>query len=116
MTPVPAPRRGEIWLVDLDPIRGHEQAGRRPALVLSEDMYNAGPSDLIVVLALTTRLRGLPTQVTVSPSETGLASNSAVLCDQIRTISKERLGRRAGAIPPSKLARIEEIVRVLLGL
>jgi mRNA interferase MazF len=116
LRPLPAPRRGEIWLVDLDPIRGHEQAGRRPALVLSEDLYNGGPSDLIVVLALTTRLRGLPTQVTVSPSETGLASDSAILCDQIRTISKERLGRRVGTVSPSKLARVEEIVRVLLGL
>lgn len=116
MTPSPIPRRGEIWLVDLDPVRGREQAGRRPALVLSEDLYNAGPSDLVVVLALTTRLRALPTQVAVSPSETGLGSESAVLCDQIRTISKERLCRRAGAISHSKLGRIEEIVRVLLGL
>ncbi len=51
------PQRGEVWLIDFDPIRGHEQAGRRPALILSVDVFNAGPADLVVAVPITKTLR-----------------------------------------------------------
>ena len=51
------PSRGEIWMVDLNPTRGHEQAGVRPALVVSVDTFNHGPAGLAVVLPVTSRLR-----------------------------------------------------------
>ena len=53
------PARGEVWNVDLDPVRGREQAGRRPALVISVDLFNRGPSGLVVLLPITSRYRGL---------------------------------------------------------
>ncbi len=46
------PLRGEIWLADLNPTRGHEQSGRRPVIVLSEDLFNNGPADLVIVLPI----------------------------------------------------------------
>lgn len=63
----PEPSRGEIWLVDLNPTRGHELAGIRPALVVSVDLFNHGPAGLVVVLPLTTRLKGIPFHVEVAP-------------------------------------------------
>jgi len=51
----PQPSRGEVWIVDLDPTKGHEQAGRRPCLVISVDIFNQGPADLVVVLPMTTK-------------------------------------------------------------
>src|SRR5438128_11466126 len=48
-----APIRGEVWLIDLNPVRGHEQAGRRPALVVSDDLFNQGPAGLVIVLPIT---------------------------------------------------------------
>lgn len=60
-----APSRGEIWLVDLSPVRGHEPAGRRPALVISVDEFNHGPAGLVHVIPLTTKERGIPLHVEV---------------------------------------------------
>ena len=51
-----APQRGEIWMVDLDPTRGHEQAGMRPALVVSTDIFNASPAEMVTVLPTTSRV------------------------------------------------------------
>jgi mRNA interferase MazF len=113
---VSAPRRGELWLADLNPTRGREQAGRRPVLVLSVDAYNGGPSDLVIVLAVTTTLRTLPTQVPISRAESDLDRPSAVLCDQLRSIARERLLHRIGALQGPKLQMVEDAVRILLGL
>ena len=63
------PSRGEVWLVDLNPTRGHEQAGLRPGLVVSTDAFNHGPAELVVILPLTTRARGIPLHVAVNPPE-----------------------------------------------
>ena len=61
------PRRGEIWMTDLDPTRGHEKAGKRPALVVSADMFNRGPAGLVVVLPLTSRAKGIRSHVPLIP-------------------------------------------------
>ncbi|MGI6209653.1 MAG: type II toxin-antitoxin system PemK/MazF family toxin [Anaerolineae bacterium] len=66
------PSRGDIWLVDLGPTPGHEQAGRRPALVVSTDAFNQGPAGLVVVLPITTTERGIPLHVPVNPPEGGV--------------------------------------------
>ncbi len=70
------PSRGEIWDVDLDPVRGREQAGRRPALVVSVDRFNEGPADLIVIIPLTRTDRHIPWQVPIDPPEGGLSTRS----------------------------------------
>ncbi len=108
--------RGEVWLVDLDPTRGREQAGKRPALILSVDDFNAGPSDLIFVIPITSKLRPLPTQVVLRPPEGGVKVECAILCDALRSISKERLVAKWGKITPATLSEVEDRVRILLGL
>lgn len=110
------PQRGEIWMVDLDPTRGHEQAGRRPALVLSTTPFNQGPAGLIVVLPITSKDKHIPLHVRVSPPEGGLQSVSFVKCEDIRSVAVERLARRWGAVSAATLAEVEDRVRILLEL
>jgi mRNA interferase MazF len=111
-----APARGEIWLAVLDPTRGHEQAGRRPCLVVSVDPFNQGPAELVVVLPLTTRDRGILWHVRVDPPEGGLRARSFVKCEDVRSISKERLGSRYGLVMPVTMREIEDRLRLLFGL
>ncbi|MBI2264263.1 MAG: type II toxin-antitoxin system PemK/MazF family toxin [Armatimonadetes bacterium] len=110
------PRRGEVWFTDLNPTRGHEQAGRRPVLVISIDAFNTGPADLVLVLPITSNQRGVLYHVSVTPPECGLAKPSDILCDAIRSIAKERLARRLGAISAATMAAVEERLRIIQGL
>jgi mRNA interferase MazF len=110
------PHRGEIWLADLRPTRGREQAGRRPVLVLSVDFFNAGPADLVVVLPLTSTQRDIPLHVKVSKGDGGTRNDSAILCEAIRSVSKDRLITRWGVLPQQVLADVEDRLRILLGL
>ena len=98
------PSRGEIWLADLNPIRGHEQAGVRPVLVVSTNMFNHGPAGLVFVLPLTRTDRRIPAHIPIDPPEGGVRSRSFILCDALRSIAKDRLQRiPLGTIFPSSL-------------
>jgi mRNA interferase MazF len=114
------PIRGEIWLADLGTGRGHEQTGHRPVLVVSEDTFNAGPAGLVIVLPLTSKVaksKNIPAHVRVDPPEGGLKTPSLILCDQLRTVSKDRLGKAPwGMLTAATLAKVDTAVRVLLGL
>jgi mRNA interferase MazF len=112
---MPEARRGEIWFADLDPTRGHEQAGDRPVLVLSATGYSSGPSDLCVVVPLTTRPRALVWHVPVS-APAGLGRDGWVMCDQIRCIARERLRRRVGCLGPVEMEAVARKVAILLEL
>ena len=112
----PFPSRGEVWEVDLSPTRGHEQAGRRPALVVSTDRFNHGPAGLVVVLPMTARGKGIPLHVAVDPPEGGVQEASFVKPEDIRSVAAERLGARWGAVSPRTLAEVERRLRVLLDL
>jgi mRNA interferase MazF len=68
----PGPARGDIWFLDLNPTRGHEQAGVRPAVVVSADLFDQGPAGLVVVLPMTTTWRRIPLHVSVEPPEGGV--------------------------------------------
>ena len=109
-------RRGEVWLVALDPVEGHEQAGRRPALVLSVDAFNASPAELVTVLPITSKARALRTRIEVRPPEGGLTAVSYVIGEQTRTISTRRLGKRLGMVSVATMEKVAEVTRVLLGL
>jgi mRNA interferase MazF len=111
-----SPQRGEVWLADLDPSFGHEQGGRRPALVVSVDSFNAGLSGLVVVLPITSRLRPLPLHVPVDPPEGGLRMASAILCDAIRSVDQRRLITCWGTVTSTTMAVVEDRLRRLLGL
>ena len=110
------PKRGEVWWVVLDPTRGREQAGRRPALVLSADILNASAAGIVSILPITSRDRGIRSHVAIEPPEGGLAVPSWILCEQVRTISRERLLGRIGVVTARTLAAAADRVRVLLDL
>jgi len=110
------PARGEIWLTDRNPVRGQEQGGQRPALVISADIYNSGPAGLVVVLPLTTTHRGIPLHIQIKPPEGGVKSASTILCDAVRSISKDRLVKKWGTVSASVLNEIEDRLRILMGL
>jgi mRNA interferase MazF len=112
----PTPSRGEIWLVDLNPTRDHEQAGMRPVLIVSTNPFNHGPADLVIVAPLTTTARPMPLRVRLDPPAGGLRSTSYVLCDAVRSISKDRLVTRWGSIAREPLAQVEDYLRILLEL
>ena len=103
-------------MVSLDPAKGREQAGRRPALVLSVDPFNHGPADLVVVLPITSESKGIPFHVSIKPPDGGLKLESFVKCEDVRSISKERLAQKLGAVGPKTMEAAEFRLRVLLGL
>lgn len=109
------PCRGEIWLADLGTGRGHEPSGLRPVLVMSDDSFNSGLAGLIMVIPLTPKVnksKHIPAHIPVDPPEGGLRTPSVILCDQLRTISKDRLGKAAwGTVSTATLAQVEKIVR-----
>jgi mRNA interferase MazF len=112
-------RRGEIYLVNLDPVRGREQAGFRPVLVLSSDSINRLP--LVVSVVVGTKgenlKRDYPGNVRVSPKESGLPMETVFLCFQLRSIDPGRFtGPPAGRISGSILGEVENAVRRCLGL
>jgi mRNA interferase MazF len=109
--------RGEIWLADLNPIRGHEQAGNRPVLIISTNMFNYGPAGLVFVLPLTRTDRRIPIHVPIDPPEGGLSARSFVLCDALRSISRDRLGPQAwGTVTLATLRKVEDNLRILMEL
>lgn len=108
--------RGEIWFADLEPLPGHDQGGRRPVLVLSHNLFNNGPADLVIALPITSRQRNLRTRVEIAPTEGGLVSPSYVICESVRSISKERMSRRLGTVSPDTMAEVEDRMRILLGI
>lgn len=113
---MPDPSRGEIWLVDLNPTRGHEQAGHRPGLVISVDLFNHGPAGLMVILPLTTRAKGIPFHVAISPPEGGVTQPSFIKCEDVRSVAKERLSRHLGSVSATSIAAVEDRLRILLNL
>jgi mRNA interferase MazF len=110
------PSRGDIWVVDLNPTQGREQAGRRPALVVSVDKFNHGPADLIIVLPITSVAKGIPTHVEIRPPEGGVRERSFIKCEDVRSISKQRLVASWGSINTRTMEAVEDRLRILLSL
>lgn len=109
-------KRGEVWGVDFDPTSGREQAGFRPALIVSADAMNNGASELVIVCPITGTNRRIPTHVPVDPPEAGLTKPSVVLAEQIRTVSTARLGRRYGEVSPVTMAQVDRILGFVLDI
>jgi mRNA interferase MazF len=103
-------------MVDLNPTRRREQSGLRPALVLSVDKFNHGPADLVIVVPITKTKRGIPTHVMVPAGEAGLTFDSYIKCEDLRSISKDRLVRRMGDVTYARIEGVQRYVRLLLGL
>lgn len=110
------PARGEIWMVEFGMPVGHEQGGRRPAIVVSGRALNGAPSRLVTVVPLTTRDRGIRSHVRLDPGATGLGRVSFVRTDQHRVVSQNRLERMLGTADAATLAAIEPWLRIFLEL
>ena len=112
-------KRGEIYFVNLNPVKGREQSGQRPVLVLSIDSINKLP--LVVTVVIRTKganiPRDFPTNVRISAKESGLPMETVFLCFQIRSIDPNRFPKQAtGEISKLNLEKIENAVRHCLGL
>ena len=110
------PSRSEVWTVNLNPVRGHEQAGHRPGLVISVDTFNHGPAGLVVIIPITTKEKGIPFHVAISPPEGGVSKKSFIKCEDIRSVSTERLSKCLGTVSLETLKAVEERLKILLDL
>jgi mRNA interferase MazF len=113
----PQPSRGDVWFIDLsEPPKGREQAGNRPALVVSVNKFNYGPADLAVVLPISKVAKGIPLHVEINPPEGGVTMRSFIKCEAIRSIGRVRLVRLMGRIKDSTMELVEDRIRILLDL
>ena len=108
--------RGDVWMVNLSPTIGHEQAGQRPALIVSVDELNKSAAELVIVVPLTSREKRIRSHVEVDEGEAGLKVRSFIKCEDVRSIATRRLERRLGSVKPRTLEVVESRLRFLLGL
>lgn len=106
--------RGDIRWAELNPVRGHEQAGRRPILVLSHDVFNQRSGTVIAVVLSSQEPRaGYP--LTLESKAAGLSKRSWIKISQIRTLSVERIGARLARASEEELARVVDGLNEILG-
>lgn len=114
-------RRGEIWLVDLEPVQGAESNKRRPAVIVSTDRANARAAQLgrgvVTVVPVTSNVsRVLPFQVLLPADDTGLRVDSKAQAEQVRSVDLARLSVRIGRTPPGLISALNEALRLHLDL
>ena len=108
-------QRGDIFYADLSPVVGSEQGGIRPVVIVQNDIGNKY-SPTIIAAAITSKINKakLPTHIEL-PSSYGLAKDSVILLEQIRTLDKRRLKERIGELPPSTMVRVNRAILISLG-
>jgi mRNA interferase MazF len=112
-----AAKRGEVWLVDLGQSKdGHEQAGRRPAIIFQTD--DLSPLSTVIVIPFTTQTRraGVANTVWIPAREAGQEQDSVALCHQIRALDRRKLVHKIGELAPERLSEIEASVLFVLGI
>lgn len=108
--------RGEVYFADPGPAVGHEQAGRRPFLVISIDAMNQSPSELAIVVPLTTTDRNSKLHVRIEPPEAGLERVSFAMPEMVRLASTTRLQRRLGRASTATVDAVANRIGLLVGL
>ncbi len=110
-------KRGEIYYADLSPVVGSEQGGIRPVLIVQNDVGNKH-SPTVIAAAITSKKEKsqLPTHISVSASSCGLAKDSVVLLEQVRTLDKRRLKERMGELDSNSMAQVNDALSVSFGL
>jgi mRNA interferase MazF len=113
------PRQGEIYWVDLDPARGHEQRGRRPGLVISRNELNDLPLTVFVMAGTSAdrmdASRRYPTDVWVTAAEAGIPKDTVFLGLQMRSVDASRLGAKIGDLPQDRIPEVWAASRFVLG-
>ena len=110
-------RRGDIYYADLSPVVGSEQGGIRPVLIVQNDVGNRH-SPTVIAAAITSRINKnrLPTHIEVDAQSYGLARDSIVLLEQIRTLDKRRLKERMGHLDREAMERVDRAISISFGL
>lgn len=111
-------KRGDMYDARLDPAEGSEQAGFRPVIIVSRNAINDNLSTVVVVPCTTYRPTTVlhPSRVLLAAPDGGLQVDSVALCEQVRTVTKARLLRHRGTLPPSALASVDVGLRIALDL
>ena len=109
-------RRGDIFYADLSPVVGSEQGGTRPVLIIQNDIGNRY-SPTIIVCAVTSQLTKakLPTHIEIKQGQFGLAKDSVILLEQIRTLDKKRLKTKIGTVDSSVSDKVDRAILISLG-
>lgn len=110
------PRRGEVFLADLEPVIGSEQSGRRPFLVLSIRQMNSAAADLVIGLPMTTTDRSSKLHVRIDPAESGLSRVSYAMPEMVRSVSTLRFRKQVGRVPIAAVDTACARAGFLLGL
>ena len=110
-------RRGDIYYADLSPVVGSEQGGLRPVLIVQNDVGNKH-SPTVIAAAITSRMSKtrLPTHIDVYANKVGLAKDSVILLEQIRTIDKKRLKEKMGHLDDSLMREVDDAISISFGL
>ena len=110
-------RRGDIYYADLSPVVGSEQGGLRPVLIVQNDIGNRY-SPTVIAAAITSKLgkAKLPTHIDIVAEQVGLARDSVILLEQIRTLDKRRLREKMGHLPDSLMEQVNTAITVSFGL
>lgn len=106
--------RGEIRWADLNPVRGSQQAGQRPVLILSQDVFNER-SGTVIAVAITSQPQRAGFPLTLELESRGLPKRSWVKISQIRTLAVERIGKRLGRAKPEETAQVVEGLNDIIG-
>ena len=109
--------RGDIYYADLSPVVGSEQGGLRPVLIIQNDIGNRY-SPTVIAAAITSRMgkTKLPTHIDIYAARAGLARDSVILLEQIRTLDKSRLKSRVGELDAETMKRIETALLISVGM
>lgn len=114
-------RRGDVRIVNLDPVRGSEVAKRRPAVIVSNDGANSTAARLqrgvVTIVPVTSNVERIYSfQVLLPADDCGLRTDSKAQAEQVRSVAVERIGRAIGRVPPSLMARLDDALRLHLAL
>ena len=110
-------KRGDIYYADLSPVVGSEQGGMRPVLIIQNDVGNRY-SPTVIAAAITSKMgkSRLPTHIDIYADKAGLAKNSVVLLEQIRTLDKRRLKEKMGHLDGETMISVNNAIQVSFGL
>jgi mRNA interferase MazF len=106
--------RGEVWLINLNPVIGHEQSGIRPSLIISDDLFNHSLAGMVIILLVTSKYKGIPTHIELEKEY--LHIKSYIKTEDIRSVSIKRLIRKIGDVDIQTMLLVEDRLKLLLCL
>jgi len=110
-------KRGDIVLVNLDPVVGSEQGKTRPALVIQNDIGNAySPTTIVAPITSKVFSKEFPTNVQATPADSGLERDSTIMLNQIRTIDKSRIAKKIGKLSAELMKKVNFAIKASVGL